>query len=274
VKIQDTTPTEQPNSFSPPSFPGERIIKLLLDLKTLLGQAAGQPFSYEHWGQLTGRPPNTIASWSAGSAAHQLQVLLASLERLTPTQRQELIDAACRDYPTLGHPKLAHDFVACSYLATLLGQATGFTVVQGGPEHLRTFLVTALGHWFGLPNPNQVAVAGVDIHRPDTFVPVLGLVYLDNLLQGAQIQREVHRLWPSIRATGARLMLLNGIWRKVPELQPEIIAAARESHVVVAEALALKPVDLSNRVPGPTHLITVSPAREQPQWLHVDIQAV
>ena len=137
---------EDPNQTPSPLFPASRITKLLLDLKASLGQAEGQSLSYDEWAQIAGRPANTIASWCAGGAAHQLEVLLASMERLTADERHRLIDGACRDYPTLRHPKLAHDFVACSRLATLVRQPSGLTFVQGGPEHMRTFLLSALGN--------------------------------------------------------------------------------------------------------------------------------
>jgi hypothetical protein len=117
-------------------------------------------------------------------------------------------------------------------------------------------------------------VAGVDTHRPDQFVPVLGLIYLDNLLRGSEIERQFNRLWPTLRSKRAPLILLNDIWRRVPALQQEIMDLAHTSHVVVANALVLKPGDLKSRVPTPAHLVTVSPAREQPEWIRIEIQAV
>jgi hypothetical protein len=260
---------------APPSplFPAPRITKLLLNLKATLGQAVGQSLSYDDWSTITGRPANTIASWCIGGAAHQLEVLLASMERLTQEERHRLIDHACRDYPTLGHPKLSHDFVACSRLATLLGQPSGLTFI-GGPEHMRTFLLSALGHSGGALDPQRGRVTGVDIHRPDHFVPVAGVKYLDNLLRASDIEREFKRVWPALCAAKARLILLNGIWQHVPALQSEILDAARKSRVVIADALTLKPAGLTTCVPAPVHVVTVSLARERPDWLRVEIQAI
>ncbi|HEY5479993.1 MAG TPA: hypothetical protein VIL39_00795 [Verrucomicrobiae bacterium] len=274
MKTQDSMQAEDPSQTPSPLFPAPRITKLLLDLKASLGQAEGQSLSYDDWAQIAGRPANTIASWCAGGAAHQLEVLLASMERLTAEERHRLIDRACRDYPTLRHPKLAHDFVACSHLATLVRQPSGLTFIQGAPEHMRTFLLSALGNSASSPDLKKAAVAGVDIHQPDQFVPVIGLIYLGNLLRSGEIERQFKQLWPTVRATRARLVLLNDIWRRVPALQPEIMDLARTSHVVVADALALKPGDLTSRVPTPTHLVAVSPAREQPAWIRVEIQAI
>ena len=264
----------EPNQPSSPSFPAPRITKLLMDLKANLGQAEGQSLSYDDWALIAGRPGNTLACWCAGGAAHQLEVLLASLERLTAEERHRLIDRACRDYPTLRHPKLAHDSVACSHLATLLRQPFGLTFVQGGPEHMRTFVLNALGNSAGSLALKNVAVAGVETHKPEQFVPVIGVTYLDNLFRVGEIERQFKQLWPRVRAAKARLVLLNDIWRRVPELQSEILDLARASHVVVADALALKQGDLASRAPTPTHLVTVSPAREQPAWIRVEVQAI
>jgi hypothetical protein len=244
-----------------------------LDLKGSLGQAEGQSLSYEDWAQIAGRPANTIASWCAGGAAHQLEVLLASLERLTQEERHRLIDRACRDYPTLRHPRLAHDFVACSHLATLLRQPSGLTFIQGAPEHMRTFLVNALGNSASSPDLKKAAVAGVDMHQPDLFVPVIGLTYLGNLLRAGDIEREFKRVWPAVCAAKAWLILLNGVWPQVPALQSEILDSARKSHVVIADALTLNPAGLKSRVSTPVHMVTVSPSRERPDWLRVEIQA-
>jgi hypothetical protein len=230
--------------------------------------------SYEVWERITGRPANTIASWSAGGAAYQIEVLLASLERLPAEERHRLIDAACREFPTLRHPKLAHDFVACSRLATLLRQVSGVTFIQGGPEHMRTFLLNALGHSAASMGFKDGSVMGMDIHRPDEFVPVFGVVYLDNVLRSEVIEREFNRLWPKILERASRLVLLNEVWRRVPAQQREILDLARKSHVVIADALPIKPGDWTIRGTGSMHLVIVSPVRERPELIRTDIQAL
>jgi hypothetical protein len=274
VQNNELNPPDRPEQIPGVFYPVGRIARLLLDLKLSLGRAEGQPLSYEDWERIAGRPSNTIASWCAGGAAHQLQVLLASLERLAIEERHRLIETACRDYPTLAHPKLAHDFVAGSRLATLLQQTSGLTFIQGGPEHMRTFVLTAMGNSAAPLDLSRASVSGVDTHRPDDFVPVIGVVYLDNPLRSGDIERRFTQLWPAIRTKRARWILLNDIWHRVPNLRPEIIAAASESHVVVADSLSLKPGDRATGMHVTTHLVTVSPARERPEWIRLDIQAI
>jgi hypothetical protein len=254
-------------------FPPERVRKLLLALKVSLGRGRGAPLSFEDWGELVARPGNTLSSWCADGRASQLQALLASLERLPEPERQQLIEEACRPYPTLRHRRLAHDFVVVSNLAALLRQASGLTAIQGSQDHLRTFLLTALGHSFPEFGASGAPVAGLDVHRPDFFVPVVGLVYLNGPLTPTETARQILRAWPTVRSATDGLVLLNGIWSKAPELQPQIVDLAHRAHVIVADPVVFPLKPSSKMLPSPLHLLTVSPARECPEWLHVEVQA-
>ena len=260
------------NAFvADPSFPRERLKKLLLNLKAGLARWTGQPLSFDDWGRLTGRPGNTLASWCDDGSAHQLQALMASLERLSQSQRHQLIDEACRMHPTLHHPKLAHDFVLVSCLAKLLTKPVGFTAIQGSPAHMRAFLLTALGNSFELSEPAGNGTAGIDVHRPDDFTPVLGVAYLNNPLRATEVAQQIEQAWQEVSKVKARLFLFNEVWSKVPALQPEIMALARRAHVVAADSSfngAIK------RVQASVHVLTVSAARENPGWIRVDIHEV
>lgn len=243
--------------------------KLLLNLKASLGLRTGQPLSFDAWGRLTGRPGNTLASWCDEGSAHQLEALLTSMERLSGSQRHELIEEACRDNPTLRHPKLAHDFVSVAYLAKLLRQPVGFSAIQGGGDHMRTFLLTALGNSYEQPEAFGNGIGGVDIHCSESFTPVMGVTYLDNPLRASDVARQLDQLWPEIRKLKARLFLFNGVWTKVPALQTEILALAQRAHVVVADSSfngAIK------RAQAPAHLLAVSAAPANLDWIRVNIQ--
>jgi hypothetical protein len=118
-----------------PPFPPERVRKLLLNLKSSLGREEGQPLSFEDRGPIAGRPSNTLASWCESGEAHQIQALLASLERLPEQARHQLLDEACRIHPTLLHRRLNHDFLANSHLKEILRKPSGFTLIRGNPAH-------------------------------------------------------------------------------------------------------------------------------------------
>jgi hypothetical protein len=268
ITSKTTEPRDKPDQ---PCFPLDRIKKLLLALKVSLGR--GSPMSFEDWSQFVGRPGNTLSSWCADGQAYQVQALLASLERLPESERHHLIDEACRLHPTLLHRRLAHDFLAVSSLAALLLQRSGLTAIQGGLDHARTFLATALGHSFHEFGASGVLVTGIDVHRPDTFVPVVGVSYLFESLHPTKIADQIRQAWPAVRGAKARLVLLNGVWSKTRDLHREIIDLARRAHVIVADQVIFPPEQIVETLPCPLHLVTVTPARECPEWLRVEIQA-
>ena len=104
-------------------------------------------------------------------------------------------------------------------------------------------------------------------------MPVAGLSYLNNPLTQTEIARQILQAWPAVRSATDGLVLLNGVWSKAPELQPQIADLARRAHVVVADPAILPVKSLFNTPPPPVRLVTVSPARECPEWLHVEVQA-
>ena len=269
--IESTTAKPGDETYHAP-FPAGRVRRLLLALKVSLGRGKGSPLTFEDWGQLVSRPGNTLSSWCTDGQAYQVQALLASLERLPEPERHQLIEDACRPYPTLHHRRFAHDFVAVSNLASLLSQSCGFTAIQGGQDHLRTFLLTALGHSFHEFGAGGAAVSGLDVHRPDTFVPVVGVRYLHNPLASTETMRQILQAWPTIRNAGSGLILLNGVWSRTPELQPQVVDLARRAHVIVADQTIFPPKQPFTTLPSPVHLVTVSPARECPEWLRVEVQ--
>jgi hypothetical protein len=57
-------------------------------------------------------------------------------------------------------------------------------------------------------------------------------------------------------------------------MQRAITDAALRAHVVVADVFGIKPIDWPNPLPGPAHVVTVSPAREQPHWIRLEIQPI
>jgi hypothetical protein len=252
-------------------FPPERVRKLLVNLKSCLGLAEGQPLSFEDWSPIAGRPANTLASWCESGEAYQIQALLVSLERLPEPARHQLLDEACRIHPTLQHRKLNHDFLAVSRLTEILRKTSGTTLIQGNPAHVRTFLIAALGNSFNQAHPGGKVVAGLDIHPAESLAPVLGLTYFANLLSASGTAKRLKGAWPSIRGSAPRLFLFNGVWHQAPDLREEIAGCARWTHVIVADEFEFSLRDLSKGFPPPVHLIRVSPAREAPESIKVEI---
>lgn len=251
-------------------FPPERVIRLLHGIKSGISWAEARTISFEDLEQLSGRPEGTIGSWFEGSRMTQLEFLLALLERVPTGLRHDLLDAACRVLPTLQHPKLAHDPMALSRLETLLKQPTGFTIIHGGPAHARAFLLNALGNSAREVNVEQRSTFGFELQPVSAWAPVPRITHFST--QG-EPRQQVQRVWPKLQqAKDGSLILLGHVWNRVPHLHQEIVQLARRCHVVVADD-PLKTEELVRRLPGPVLLLGVSPAREQPEWIRVTIQA-
>ena len=200
---------------------------------------------------------------------HQLEFLLALLERMPARFRHEVLDAACRDQPIFQHPKLAHDPVAVSRLETLLKQRVRFTIIHGGPMPARAFLLDAFGNSTREVNLGQQFVFGVNLQPVSTWAPVPGVLQIS---ASTNLQQEFHRRWSKIKQVAdGSLILMGHVWHRVSHLHPEIVQLAARCHVVVADEFP-DPEDLVRRVPGPVHRLLVAPAREEPEWIRVTIQ--
>ena len=103
-------------------------------------------------------------------------------------------------------------------------------------------------------------------------MPVVGVRYFVNPLASSDTTGQILRAWPSVREARSGLVLLNGVWSKAPELHRQILDLAGRAHVIVADQTILPPKPPVPYLPPPAHLVTVSPARECPEWLRVEIQ--
>jgi hypothetical protein len=54
-------------------------------------------------------------------------------------------------------------------------------------------------------------------------------------------------------------------------LRDEIAGCARRAHIIVADEFEVTRRDFGKGFPPPFHLITVSPAREAPEWIKTEI---
>ncbi len=262
VKFSDT-------DHDQPHFPPERTIRLLVGIKSAIGMVESRAVSFEDLEQLSGRSAGTIASWMEGTRMQQLEFLFALLERVPPRLRHDLLDAACRTHPTLQHPRLAHDPIAVSRLEDLLERRTGLSVIHGAPEHARAFLLNALGNSTREVNFGQQPVVGIEIHRVASWAPALGILHIS---PHTEMRQQLQRAYSKIKqSVDGSMILLGGVWSRIPEVHSEIRSLSTRCHVIVADEF-LKPEDLVRRVPGPVKIITIAPAREQLEWIRVTVQ--
>lgn len=251
------------------SFPAERIIKLLYALKSAISMAETRALSLDDLEQLTGRPAGTIGSWFDGVRMHQVEFLFSLLERLPRKLREELVETTCRIQPNLRHPALAHDPLAVSQLDVLLRQRIGFTAIRGSPEHARAFVLNALGNSAREVSRGQQPVTGVELQCVSSWAPVPGVI---RLTSNGEIRRQIQVAWAAAKEVqDGGLVLLGGIWGQVAYLHPEIVHLAARCHVIIADPFP-RAEELPRRLPEPAHILTVAPAREQPEWFRVTVQ--
>jgi len=229
----------------------------------------GRRIPLDELGEYASQAASTVFEKFERTNQPQVEALLGLLERLPEPTRCRLINEACRCFPTLDHPRIGYEPAQVSHLKSLLRQRNGFTLIEGGTDGIRTFVLTALGHTSMLLESGHVPVCGLDTHLPDWFVPVPGVDYAANLLHPERLRAWVNTRWPAIRAAKAKLVLLNGVWDSVPELHSEIAGLGQRCHVVVVNGV--RPEKLLCWPTVPHHLLRLSV--EQDQTIRVVVQA-
>jgi hypothetical protein len=256
-----------------PGWP-KRTTIFIRALKAAVEQQVARQMSYDEWSALTGEPKSTLSNWFGGDGNPSVECVLRMFELIPTSQRNHVLTMApiVRCFPVLAHPKLAHDPAAISRLTTILKQPRGTTLVHGIREDLVTFVVTALGHTYF----QQVGstVRGFDVHTPDWFVPLPAVQHLNNVQKAENIRQACLSGLNSLRTEPSGLVLLNGIWPQVPSFYEPICELASKTAVIIGTSTALTQTGNSIKVPGPAHIITVSPDRTNSDRISMEIQTV
>ena len=252
----------------PPAFPtaGNKIFERI---GTAVSASRGYPLDNLDFARLIGRPQSTTSYWFGVSPQPHLVSFFCLLEQLPPPDRHRVIDSLCRDLPVLDHPRLRHNPVAVAMMKNLLTQNIGLTLLTGGTDEQRTFVITAMGHTFCRVDRRHRTAAGLDSHEPDWFVPIETLLYLNGQADSARAGGLILRLWPQVASTKKPLVLLNGIWTAMPELHNDILSLAQRRHVIVADQEISLSARTSLRSEHPLHILAVSSARENLNWIAV-----
>lgn len=196
--------------------------------------APGHELTWKAFARLVGAPKSTIQDWTSEGVPEQITRFLCGIERLSEPRRVELLRSLCRDCPRLEHPRLAHDQTSVAAFRTALGQPAGLTFIIGPTDELRTFLITAAGNSAAALAPSR-QVCGLDVHRPDGWVPVPGVVYFQDPTDTAQIRGCIQAIWAAVENSAASLVLINGVWSVAPEMRQRIISCAEKRHVLIAD---------------------------------------
>jgi hypothetical protein len=250
------------------SYSPSRGTALFHLLETNLTEIHSRKLTFQETALYAGQSTSTIFDWLTSSKLRQIEAAIRLLELLPNSKRMEIINKVCRVLPTLNHDRLSWRETQLTCLEQIVLKERGFTVVQGH-EDARGFIMTALGHssWRLALDRH---VCGVDIRMPDRFVPVRGVVYLNQPLGTDRIKDLASKALASIRSANNCFVLLNGIWGTIPESHEEILALAGKCHVVVADSFKFAARQFAESAAQPAHLIN---AKQEPdKRIEIDIQ--
>jgi hypothetical protein len=257
-----------------PKPPLTRVTRMLRRFQPWLRSHTGRVATFAEIESWTGIPENTVRGWFANLGNPTAEFLLGLLERSPEVARSVVLDEFCRVWPSLEHPQLSGDRTIISRLTTILSQPRGFTYVQGGNDEKRTLFITALGHSFLAHTKPPRRVLGLDVHAPDWFVPVPGVVYLDNTFAREEIGRALQAIWPQLRNAEAPLVIFNGMWSVLPELEEKMRALGAHCHVLVAGESNTEAKQLAGHSPSRTSVITLSVKEPKFQELDREIRTL
>jgi hypothetical protein len=208
--------------------------ELVRELKGALDRAefpSGGCLTQKRFAELIGLPKSTINDWYHSPLVGQIKGFLGGLERLSELERTNLLRQFCRDCFRLNDPRLAHDPQSVSTLIHLVQQPSGLAFISSRSDSARTFLISAMGNSAGL----EVRACGLDMHKPDTFVPVNGVLYLCKPCSPAEIGPILRDVWPTIADSEAQLLLFNGIWSAGPDFRVKAGEMAKDRNVLIAD---------------------------------------
>lgn len=251
-----------------------RVARLLLRTRDSLHSALGSSPTYPELEEWTGMAEGTIKDWCNNKGRPIAEFVLQLLERVPEKQRHEILDSACRVFPTLDHPRLKCDQTIISRLKTMVSQPRGVVFIQGGNDESRTFLLTAMGYAFLGLTARPHRLVGLDAHEPDWFVPLPGVRYLPNMFQPAKLLQAAKDNWPKVQFSGARLVVFNGTGVVLGGFHRQVKSLTGRCSVIVAEAAQLKPSLVKRASHGPVHIVTVSKHPENGKGIDVAIEAI
>lgn len=212
---------------------------LFQNLEATLMATFGRKLTGQELATISGQSLSTMFDWINGSNLRQVEAIIRLLEQLPEAARAELINKVCRALPTFADPRLAWKESQVLQLEQLLQQKAGLTILEG-TEDLRNFMITTLGHTSSRLAPEHQEVAGIDVRLPSRFVPIKGVVYLNQPAQLSLVVSQVEQVLDHILQLKNRLVVLNGIWNAFPQLQDKITTSSTQRHVIISDHKLLK----------------------------------
>ncbi len=245
-----------PSTFIAPAFPFSGP-ELFQDLRRRLASSLGEPMTYNRLARILGRSLSTAFSWCEFFSHPHVLGFVSLVERLSPAERGEFWAQRLRVTPALGQSSLSCSQAKIAQLHALLSKTAGITLIVGATDLVRSYLFSALGHRYCRLGGTQQPPAGIDLHRPVSFVPVESLLYIDHTI-GVKEQRQlVATNLPRILTKRSALLLFNGVWSAAPEFRPHLLKCARQKHVILADEILPDLMALRRQLTTPIHVLTL-----------------
>ncbi len=109
------------------------------------------------------------------------------------------------------------------------------TCIVGGTAIDRSFVIAALGHEACAGNGSPPV--GFCHCRPDKFVPVESLTYLEPSFALSELPYLIEESWPRMVTSPARMLILDRVWPGVKCQQEQLLHVSLTKHLVIAEAV-------------------------------------
>jgi hypothetical protein len=212
--------------------PQYRARFLLRATKAELEKMRGRTLTYEELGHYAGQAASTVFKRLQNVGHPPIEGLLSWLERLPEDIRHSLVNRTCRCFPHLNHVRLSYDPAQVSALRALVRQVSGLSIVRGD-DGVRTFVMSAFGHEAEMER-GETAVLGLDLHRPDWFVPLGQVKYLYDM-PDTTVHLAIRGIIGRLLGEEGKMILVNAAHPMCQEFRPALNQLARKCHVVMAE---------------------------------------
>ena len=244
-----------------PAYRPKRGSRLFNVIESALADEYRRKLTLKDLARLSFQSISTIFGWRTESRLDQIETLLFFLERLPESKGWEIIRQSCRTLPTLSHYCISWNETQASTLETLLRDKNGLTIIQSKDSSFG-YMATALGHSNSRLGRDAHPMCGIDHRSTERFVPVDGVLYLENPLEPELFRTAVLTAWPSVRRIKGHLVLLTGCLGHMLHLHQELLALTRTCHVVIAEQSGEIMRKLMDSVDVPCHVVTTKQERD------------
>jgi hypothetical protein len=221
---------------------------------------------------IVGCSRSTAGYWVGVARQPQVQAFISLLERMSDEGRFRYLREVCRTLPSILHPRLAVSPKAVVRLVEVIRCSSGITLISGGTEESRRFVLTALGQTFPQIDKGHRTAGGLDSLPPTHLVPIETMIYLRPPPTKNCMREAINTVWPKVKNSTAPLLLFNSIWSIAPEKQEEILDWAKCRHVIIADASLPDPQQMVRSGVPSVRTLSICQARSNASRIEIDFR--